>query len=150
MSNLVLKHHLHWVCNAELFPWSTPETRRWARPTLQHPCEGIMLGCNQGRVQQRYLCGKVVKLLVCVHEVMGLNLGCDVWFTRTFFWDVWGSLYTEFMPRAIISAVRETKYIWRNPKYNVVDHIILLLLRYGKGICLMLYLLDVSVFRLKH
>lgn len=36
------------------------------------------------------LCAKVVEPLLCVHEMLGSNIGHDVWFTNTIFSEIYG------------------------------------------------------------
>lgn len=44
-----------------------------------------------------HLCGKVVKPLACVYEVVGSNSGCSVLFTSVFFLDLLGSSLEPLM-----------------------------------------------------
>lgn len=73
------------------------------------------------------LCGKVNKLLLCVHKVVGLYQRHDVCFTSAFFpqrsledHNLSYAVYAPSDVRQLADLLKETKYRWENPKYNEV------------------------------
>lgn len=51
------------------------------------------------------VCDRVLKLLLCVHEVMGLISGCFVWFTNGLFLEIFGDHCLSYRVCALSHAL---------------------------------------------